>query len=189
MATHATTCCARTSRHPLGTRRCSISPWSIARHRAADSSRSAGVLAISRPLLTPCTTCPARPTRWSPRATFPGDSTWQTRSTAPMSIPSSSEAVATTADELAVLEGLLGGPPLVQAQAAVMGPERRGPPRRSIVGHGRLVEPAGQLLDHPPVIREDDRRAVLRGPAPPAYPRSPARSCRRRAADRGWPAR
>ena len=28
---------------------------------------------------------------------LPGDSTWQTRSTAPMSMPSSSDAVATTA--------------------------------------------------------------------------------------------
>ena len=41
-----------------------------------------------------------------------------------MSIPSSSDAVATTADELAALERLLGRPALVQAQAAVVGPER-----------------------------------------------------------------
>ena len=52
---------------------------------------------MSRPLLVWPTRCPARPTRWSPRATLPGDSTWQTRSTAPMSMPSSSDAVATTA--------------------------------------------------------------------------------------------
>ena len=41
------------------------------------------------------TWCPARPIRCSPRLTAPGDSTWTTRSTAPMSIPSSSELVAT----------------------------------------------------------------------------------------------
>ncbi len=40
---------------------------------------------------------PARPIRCSPLATEPGDSTWITRSTAPMSMPSSSEDVATMA--------------------------------------------------------------------------------------------
>ncbi len=39
--------------------------------------------------------CPARPIRCSPRVTDFGDSTWITRSTAPMSMPSSSEQVAT----------------------------------------------------------------------------------------------
>ena len=38
---------------------------------------------------------PARPIRCRPRVTDFGDSTWMTRSTAPMSIPSSSEEVAT----------------------------------------------------------------------------------------------
>ena len=48
---------------------------------------------------SPCerrpTPWPARPTRCSPRATAPGDSTCTTRSTAPMSMPSSIELVAT----------------------------------------------------------------------------------------------
>ncbi len=39
--------------------------------------------------------CPARPIRCRPRVTDFGDSTWITRSTAPMSMPSSSEEVAT----------------------------------------------------------------------------------------------
>ena len=39
--------------------------------------------------------CPARPTRWRPRATDFGLSTWITRSTAPMSMPSSRLEVAT----------------------------------------------------------------------------------------------
>jgi hypothetical protein len=49
------------------------------------------------PRLTAPTWWPARPMRWSPDATELGASTWMTRSTAPMSMPSSSELVATTA--------------------------------------------------------------------------------------------
>ena len=45
----------------------------------------------SLPSLGSPTWWPARPMRCSPRATAPGDSTWMTRSTAPMSMPSSSE--------------------------------------------------------------------------------------------------
>jgi hypothetical protein len=41
--------------------------------------------------------CPARPMRCRPDDTAPGDSTSTTRSTAPMSMPSSSELVATMA--------------------------------------------------------------------------------------------
>ena len=92
-------------------------------HRPAERGRFEQVrrrLGDQPPLAGPGTTCPARPTRWSPRATLPGDSTWQTRSTAPMSMPSSSEAVATTAESSPCFERLLGRPPLVQAQAAVM---------------------------------------------------------------------
>ena len=53
-----------TSRQPVGTRRASTLPSSIARpSTSADSRRSAPVLAIRRPLLTRPTRCPARPTR------------------------------------------------------------------------------------------------------------------------------
>ncbi len=48
-----------------------------------------------RPRETSPSEWPARPTRCSPRLTDFGDSTWITRSTAPMSIPSSREEVAT----------------------------------------------------------------------------------------------
>ncbi len=48
-----------------------------------------------RPRLTSPTEWPARPIRCRPRATDLGDSTWMTRSTAPMSIPSSRLEVAT----------------------------------------------------------------------------------------------
>ena len=46
---------------------------------------------------TPPTWWLARPMRWSPDATDGGASTWMTRSTAPMSMPSSSDDVATIA--------------------------------------------------------------------------------------------
>ena len=49
------------------------------------------------PRETSPTWCPARPTRCSPLATDGGASTWTTRSTAPMSMPSSRLEVATTA--------------------------------------------------------------------------------------------
>ena len=49
---------------------------------------------------------------------------WQTRSMSPMSMPSSSEAVATRAFELAVLQALLGGQPRFARQAAVVARDR-----------------------------------------------------------------
>src|SRR5262245_24812878 len=63
----------------------------------AHSTRSPRNLGRTTPRLTAPTWCPARPMRCSPAATEGGDSTWATRSTAPMSMPSSSELVATTA--------------------------------------------------------------------------------------------
>ena len=61
----------------------------------AASTRSDRCFGNTLPRLGSPTWCPARPMRWSPRDTDPGDSTWITRSTAPMSIPSSREDVAT----------------------------------------------------------------------------------------------
>ncbi len=61
----------------------------------AASTRSLRCLGKNRPRLGSPTWWPARPMRWRPRLTAPGDSTWTTRSTAPMSMPSSSELVAT----------------------------------------------------------------------------------------------
>ncbi len=73
----------------------SISPRRIRRATTAHSRRSARNLGKIRPFETSPSVWPARPTRCSPRVTDFGDSTWITRSTAPMSIPSSSEEVAT----------------------------------------------------------------------------------------------
>ena len=55
----------------------------------------AAVLRVERALAGLADRWPARPMRCRPRLTAPGDSTWMTRSTAPMSMPSSRLAVAT----------------------------------------------------------------------------------------------
>ncbi len=63
-------------------------------------TRSPWYLGKKMPRDTSPTLCPARPVRCSPLATDGGDSTWMTRSTAPMSMPSSRLEVATTAGSL-----------------------------------------------------------------------------------------
>ena len=95
LAAMATTCCASTSSGLRGTTVVSMSPSRMRRATTAHSSRSARNLGKMRPRDTSPTPCPARPMRCSPRVTDLGDSTWITRSTAPMSMPSSSDDVAT----------------------------------------------------------------------------------------------
>ncbi len=63
----------------------------------ADSRRSPRYFGKILPVLGSPTWWPARPTRCMPRATEPGDSTSTTRSTVPMSMPSSRLEVATMA--------------------------------------------------------------------------------------------
>ena len=92
----ATICCASTSRGFFGTSVRSISPLRMRSTSTAHSSRSPRNFGKMRPTLGASTWCPARPTRWSPRATDFGDSTWMTRSTAPISMPSSNELVQTS---------------------------------------------------------------------------------------------
>ena len=91
----ATICCASTSSGFRGMRVSSMSPARIARATTADSRRSPRNFGKMRPFETECSSWPARPTRCRPRATDFGLSTWITRSTAPMSMPSSSDEVAT----------------------------------------------------------------------------------------------
>ena len=74
-----------------------MAPSCIRRVTTATSSRSPRYFGKITPFDGAPTWCPARPTRWSPRATLVGDSTWITRSTAPMSMPSSRLDVATSA--------------------------------------------------------------------------------------------
>ena len=91
----ATICCARTSSGFRGMTVSSIAPSRMRVAITAASSRSARNFGKMRPVETSPSEWPARPIRWSPRATDFGDSTWITRSTAPMSMPSSSDDVAT----------------------------------------------------------------------------------------------
>jgi len=91
----ATICWASTSSALRGTTVGSIRPSCMRFATTAHSSRSPRNFGKIRPTLTSSTPCPARPMRCSPRATDLGDSIWITRSTAPMSMPSSSELVAT----------------------------------------------------------------------------------------------
>ena len=103
----ATICWASTSSALRGTTVGSIRPSRISRATTAHSSRSARNFGKIRPLLVSPTPWPARPMRCRPRATDFGDSTCSTRSTAPMSMPSSSDARRDQARQLAGLEQLL----------------------------------------------------------------------------------
>ncbi len=93
----ATSCCARTSSGLDGTRRDSMAPVRIRSVTTAACTRSPRYFGNTTPVDTAPTWWPARPTRWRPEATDGGDSTCTTRSTAPMSMPSSRLDVATTA--------------------------------------------------------------------------------------------
>ena len=97
MATMATICWASTSSGLRGTRISSISPARIRCVTTVASTRSPGYFGKITLRDTSPTRCPARPVRCSPLATDGADSTWMTRSTAPMSMPSSRLDVATTA--------------------------------------------------------------------------------------------
>ncbi len=97
IATIETSCWARTSSGLRGTLIASIAPCFMRSVTTAVCTRSPRYLGNITPRDTAPTWWPARPMRWSPLATLGGDSTCTTRSTAPMSIPSSRLLVATTA--------------------------------------------------------------------------------------------
>ncbi len=95
-AAMATICCASTSSGLRGMRSSSMAPARIRSATTVAASRSPRNFGNRTPRETSSTRCPARPTRCRPPATDGGDSTCTTRSTAPMSIPSSRLDVATT---------------------------------------------------------------------------------------------
>src|SRR5450756_214823 len=97
IATMATTCWASTSSGLAGTCSSSIAPTRIRPAVTAEGTRSPRWVGKSTPRETAPTWWPARPTRCRPEATDGGAPTWITRSTAPMSMPSSRDDVATTA--------------------------------------------------------------------------------------------
>ena len=95
-AVAATTCWASTSRGLVGTCSASMAPERIRSTATAVCTRSPRCLGSSTPRETSPTWWPARPTRCRAEATEGGDSICTTRSTAPMSMPSSRLEVATT---------------------------------------------------------------------------------------------
>ena len=97
VAAAATICCARMSSGASGMESRSSTPARMALTSAAHSRSSSRVVAKMRPLGVAPIQWPDRPMRWSPTAIERGEPIWHTRSTVPMSMPSSSDAVATTA--------------------------------------------------------------------------------------------
>ena len=106
-----------------------------------------------RPFEVEPSSWPARPTRCRPRATDFGLSTWTTRSTAPMSIPSSRLDVATR-------QGIR---PAFRSSSIRTRCSRASEPwwARATSSSRQLVQPHGQALGEAAVVDEDDRRAVL----------------------------
>ena len=95
---------------------------------------------------------PARPTRCRPLATEPGDETCTTRSTAPMSMPSSSDDVAT----------MHGSVPALSASSTSLRASRESEPwwARATGSSAQLVEAQRQPLGHAAAVHEHDRRVV-----------------------------
>ena len=140
-ATIETRCWASTSSGLRGITVSSISPSRIRFATTAHSSRSARNLGKIRPFETSLSWWPARPTRCRPRETDFGDSTWITRSRAPMSIPSSSELVATRHGSLPGLEQLLDHQRAPRGRAS-RGGRARSPRSRSSPGSGLGPSPS-----------------------------------------------
>ena len=99
-ATQATICCARISSGLSGITNRSSSPRLAASMAAMHSTSSSRDSGNSLPLGIPPTWWLALPTRCSSVLMARGEPICTTRSIAPMSIPSSSDAVATSADRL-----------------------------------------------------------------------------------------
>ena len=142
-----------------------MSPSTIRLVTMAASSRSPRCLGKIEPRDGAPTEWPARPMRCSPRLTAPGDSTWTTRSTAPMSMPSSSDDVATMAAQLAALQLVLDDDTLLAGERAVVGHHERARSDRVLVGLAallvvQLVQLGGEALGGPATVAEDDRGAV-----------------------------
>ena len=152
----------------------------MARVTAAQATRSPRNFGKTTPSLTAFTWWLARPMRCMPLATDGGASIWMTRSMAPMSIPSSSDEVATSAGIRPRLQRVLDLDALLARQRAVVRPRDR--------FARQLVERAGQPLREAPAVREEQRAPVSANQVEQA--RMDARPDRRRGGTlRGRPAR
>ena len=107
------------------------------RNSAAHSTSSSRVKGNSLPLEVPATVCPDRPTRCNNRLMDLGEPIWHTRSTTPISMPNSREAVATHTFTC----------PLFSVSSAA---NRMAPGKAAMVGHHSIFSQAlGQLVGHP----------------------------------------
>ena len=93
----ATICCARMSSGSTGGCTASSAPLRTPASSAVHSTSSSRVIGYRRPFGVPPRLCPERPTRCRKVAMLRGEAIWQTISIGPMSMPSSSDAVATSA--------------------------------------------------------------------------------------------
>ena len=131
----------------------SSSPRWMARTRAAHSTSSSRVVANRRPLGSAPTQCPARPMRCKATAIERGEPIWQTRSTVPMSMPSSSEAVATTARSSPFFSRRFRVQAQLAGEAAVM--------RQDRVFAQALAQVVGHALGQAARVDEHQGGAVL----------------------------
>ena len=151
MSSGATGGCSR-SRSPART------PASSAVH-STSSSRLSGK---SRPFGTPPTWWFARPIRCRNVPIDRGEPSWQTSSTGPTSMPSSSDAVATSARRSPGAQPRLDVAAPRRRQAAVVrGDDEVRVLDAEVVGAQALGELVRDALGHAPVVDEDERRAVL----------------------------
>ena len=127
-------------------------PSCIARVTAAQATRSPRNLGTITPRLAAPMVWPARPMRCMPLATEGGASIWTTRSIAPMSMPSSSEDVATRPRMAPGLQPIFHLDALRAGQRSVMRSHQR--------LAGQLVQCRGQPLRDAAAVHEDQRRAV-----------------------------
>ena len=135
-----------------------------------------------RPLLVWPTRCPDRPTRWSPCDTALGDSSWTTRSTLPISIPSCNDGGPHQRLQAPCLQvllhlqaGLLGHAAVVRTDRvlvqAAAGRHHALPLGDSVfhqagvlspgLGGALLVQPVRRALGHATAVGEDQGGPVL----------------------------
>ena len=150
----ATICCARTSSGASRSATASISPRARRAHerRALDQlvAREREEAALRRARRS---AWPERPMRCSASAIERGEPSWQTRSTAPTSMPSSSDAVATTTRSSPALRRCSASMAPLAREAAVV--------RGDVLLAEPLARGARDALDQAPRVDEDQRRPVL----------------------------
>ena len=128
-------------------------PARTARSSAAHSTSSSRVVGNRRPFGVARRAWPERPTRWRKVAMLRGEPIWQTSSTGPMSMPSSSDAVATsTVRSPARSRSSTRSAPLLREAAVVRGDASLAE---------RLAELVRDALGQPPRVDEHQRGAVL----------------------------